>query len=253
MNKANSRDKTYTGIILKKIPFRETSFILDILIKELGIVSVIAKGIRKENSQSQGIIDLLNELDLELYKNPNSEWFILKKADFIKSHLYQMDFQTTILMQSAVEIYRQLIIDQTEASLLYTLLIRYLTYLESKPTNAIAIFWRFLLRLFKIFGIEFQLKHCVICNQEKLFFAYYPIKHGFICKDCYRIAMREQVIELSENVPEILNKLENIGNYLKTISISESSQKQLNKIFLLHLSEHFHKKFFLKSLKMLYL
>jgi len=68
-----SRDVKTKGIIIKKVNFRETSIILDVLTSEFGVISVIAKGIRKQKSKDTGLLEILNELELNLYKNPNSE------------------------------------------------------------------------------------------------------------------------------------------------------------------------------------
>ena len=80
-----SREIILNGIILRKVPFRETSIILDIFANTLGIIPVMAKGIRKEKSRNAGLTEILNELELVLYKNPSSEWYIYKSASLIKA------------------------------------------------------------------------------------------------------------------------------------------------------------------------
>ena len=117
--------------------------------------------------------------------------------------------------------------------------------------NGIAIFWRFLLKLFKIVGITFNVTHCVECSKRKHFKAYFPQKHGFICEDCYRPVYDEQLFKLNSNVSDLISKLNNIGNYIEEIIIPETTIKQINKIFLIHLSEQFYKKIHLKSIELL--
>ena len=248
MRKKN-RDVQTTGIIFRKTPYRETSLILEIFALELGKISVIAKGIKREKSKDLGLTEILNELELVLHKT--NDWYILKSATLIKSHLFEVDFNKNILMQAAVEIYRQLIIPEEDSKKLYELLMKYFNYLKQVNINGIAIFWRFLLRVFIITGIELNLTKCIICKKQKNdFIGYYPQKSGFICKKCYRPVFDSSIIKISNDVASIFSNIYQIGNILDKIEISKSTINQINKIFLIHLSEHFHKKFHLRSLEM---
>ena len=248
MRKKN-RDVQTTGIIFRKTPFKETSLILEVFTHELGKISVIAKGIKREKSKDLGLTEILNELELVLHKT--NEWYILKSATLIKSHLFEVDFYKNILMQAAVEIYRQLIIPEEDSKKLYELLIKYFNYLKQVNINGIAIFWRFLLRVFIISGIDLNVTSCVNCKkQEKNFMGYYPQKNGFICRNCYRPVFDSSIIKISNDVAFIFSNIYQIGNILDKIEISKSTINQINRIFLIHLSEHFHKKFHLKSIEL---
>ncbi|MBT4576259.1 MAG: hypothetical protein HOB92_07290, partial [Candidatus Cloacimonetes bacterium] len=158
---------------------------------------------------------------------------------------------TSILMQAPVEVIRQIIVPLDDSFAIYELLETYLNYIKTIKKNEITIFWRFLLKLSKIIGIEFSTNYCIECEQQKLFHAYFPQKHGFICNDCFHPVNDEQVFKLNIDAADLISKLNSIGNYINDISISKSSIKQINRIFLIHLSEHFHKKIYLKSIELL--
>ena len=243
-----SRDLNTRGIIIKKIPFRETSLIVDVFSRELGHISLMAKGARSAKSKSMGHLELLNELELNLYRNPSSEWYIYKSSSLYDAHLFNTDFRTGILMQAAIELLRQIMISEDEAFAIYDLLHKYLIYIRTVSKNEIAIFWRFLLSLFKKIGIEFNLSSCAICNSADNFVGYYPQKHGFICKSCYRPAHEDYILGFSKETKFIFENLTNIGNIITDLTISNQTAKQINHIFLTHLSQHFHKKFYLKSM-----
>ncbi|MBT3169723.1 MAG: DNA repair protein RecO [Candidatus Cloacimonetes bacterium] len=244
------RDIKTKGIILRKIAYRETSVILDVLTPDFGVITVMAKGIRKAKSKSEGLLEILNEVDLLLYKKPNSDWYLYKSATIINANIFGINFDAQILMQAATEIYRQLIIHSEESIEFYELLNDYFGYIKLVKKNGIAIFWRFLLKIYKIYGISLNLQTCVLCggNLNEIS-AYYPHKHGFICQKCFRANF--PVIGLANEVTSILAQIYDIGNQLENISISKSAIKQINRIFLLHLSEQFHKKFYLKSIELL--
>ncbi len=244
------RDIKTKGIILRKIAYRETSVILDILTPDLGVIAVMAKGIRKAKSKNIGLLEILNEVDLLLYKKSSSDWYLYKSATILHANAFETNFNSTVLMQASVEIYRQLIIHAEESIEFYELINNYFSYIKTIKKNGIAIFWRFLLKIYKIYGISLDLQTCVLCggNLNEIS-AYYPHKHGFICQKCFRANF--PVIGLSNEVTSILSQIYDIGNQLENITISNSAIKQINRIFLLHLSEQFHKKFYLNSIEIL--
>ncbi len=249
--KKSYRDVITKGLIFKKIPFKESSLILEIFSNRFGKISVIAKGIRKEKNKNIGLIEVLNELELVLYKKPESQWYILKSASLIKPHLFNVKFQNNVLMQAGIEIYRQLKIPKEDYILLYDLIIKYIEYLKKVDSNGIAIFWRFLFKVFIVLGINIDIKKCIHCNHEKTnFFAYYPQKNGFICSDCYLPVFDSFIFKISEETSEIISNLNKIGAFLDKITISEKTINQINNIFLTHLSEQFNKKFYLNTLEM---
>ena len=155
------------------------------------------------------------------------------------------------MMQAAIEIFRQLIISEDDSERLYDLLISYLAYVKKVKRNQIAIFWRFLLKVFIISGIEIDLSLCVNCRQKNKFVAFYPQKNGFICDNCYRPALESFVFKISEDVSGLIKGIYSIGNVVDEIDISKAAIEQINRIFLTHLSEHFHKRFYLKSIRLL--
>ncbi|MCF7792707.1 MAG: DNA repair protein RecO [Candidatus Cloacimonetes bacterium] len=248
---SSNREISAKGIILRKTKYSDTSLILDVFTLEFGHITLMAKGVRKQKSKAIGLLEILNEVDFTLYKNPSSEWHIFKDGELIKAHLRETKFENGILMQAAAEIYRQLILEMSDYHKLYELIVSYLDYIRAIPKNGIAIFWRFLLRMFVIIGIEIDVEKCLECNKNKSFFAYYPQKHGFICSACYRPVQSDQLIKLSKQQAFILNNLRQIGNMLNDFKLDKTMMQKLNRIFLLHLSEHFHKKFYLKSLELL--
>jgi len=215
------------------------------------VISIMAKGARSAKSKSIGHLEILNELELNLYRNPSSDWHIYKSSSLLEAHLFDNNFHTGILMQAAVEIIKQIIIPIEDSQAIYHLLETYLEFIKTVKTNGIAIFWRFLLKLFRIIGIEFDISNCIECSQRKQFFAYFPQKHGFICEDCYHPVNDEQIFKINNDAAELISKLNNIGNYLNEITISKPTIKQINRIFITHLSEHFHKKIHLKSIELL--
>lgn len=244
------RDFLTRALILRKTPFKDSSLILECFTEKAGKISVIAKGIRRENNQDSGMIELLNNLEMRLTGKPESPWYILKSVNLIKCYFQETDLNTNILRQSALEIYRQLEIPREEAFDLYDLTIRYFDSLTAIPRNGIAVFWRFLLRILRIFGIELDLQRCVICGTSgNTPAAFYPSGNGFLCSDCHQQRSGSFSLPIMPETADLLGKMKNIGNYLQEITISPAAIQEINQIFFLHFSEHLHPGFHLKSLE----
>jgi len=245
------RELKTKGIVLHKLPFRETSYIAEMFSPDLGKFSVMVKGIRQEKNPNFGIIDLLNELETVLYKNPSSEWFIFKSGELLKSHLREQEFRRSLFMQAAAEVMLQLIISEEDAAELYKLLINYLDFLGTISKQEEIVFWRFMLKMYKILGVELEVKKCVLCGGIANFpQAYFPRKNGFICENCSRPHLEKEVIKLDEQAAKIIGKIYRTNEIFNKIEISKKTLFLINRIFLIHLDEHFHKNFHLKSLEM---
>ena len=245
-----NRNFSTKGIIIHKIPFKESSCILEIFSENFGKISVLAKGARRTNSQFQGLVEILNEGMFELYSKQTSNWFILISVDLIDSHLFNTNYHSALIMQTATELFRQLIIDNKSAEELYKYFHIFLEYIKNVEKNQIAIYWRFLLRIYLLLGIELNIHECILCHQNKQkMIAYYPQKHGFVCEDCYRPGLNDLCLKINDNVAGIIAKIPEIGNWLRKIQINKKNFKLINKIFLTHLTEQFHKHFKFRSLE----
>lgn len=245
------RDFKTQGVILKKTPFQDSSYIMEIFTRDFGIIKIIAKGVRSQKSKTIGLYESMNEVDLVLYHKPDSEWYSVNSINLIEAHLFSCPFDTGLLIQAAGEIYRQLVLTEEESPRIYKLLITYLQYIKVVKKNGIAIFWRFLSRLLTILGLETDFDNCVICHHPSSeYVVFSPVRHGFICQNCYRPAMTGLLLKSSAEVTFLLKNLHQIGNILEKIELSKSIIEQMNKIFLVYMSDQYHKKFYLNSLEL---
>ena len=224
---------------------------MEIFTRDLGIVKIIAKGVRSQKSKTIGLYESMNEVELVLYHKPGSDWYTVNSINLIEAHLFSCPFDTGLLIQAAGEIYRQLVLTEEESPQIYKLLITYLQYIKMVKKNGIAIFWRFLSRLLSILGLETDFEDCVICHHpQNNYSVFSPARHGFICNSCHRPAMTGLQLRDSSEVTFLLKNLHQIGNILDTIELGKSTIEQMNKIFLIYMSDQYHKKFYLNSLEM---
>lgn len=245
-------DKVFNGIILRKIPFRESSLICSVLSDQFGKISLLAKGVRKPNSKSYGALQILTHLEITAHNKKDSDWFILKSLQ--QHNIYtSRHFETNIVMQAASELFDQIIVSQDEAKDYYQLLLNFLAYTHKVKKNAIALFWRLLLRIFRLSGIDPDFFVCPVCQDSMEFpFAYSLKNAAFVCENCQRANGDHEYIYLNNSQQNILKILPNIGNYLDELVIDEESANKITRIFLNHLNLHFNNHFKLKSLKIIF-
>ncbi|GEM_PF-578082 len=249
-----NRSHTTQGIILMRKPWKESSFILDVLTVDFGRITVLAQGVRRQKKAMEGMFESLNEAEWVLHKSPESEWFILKDITMVTPHLYDVNLPTSALMQAAAELLLKLLYDDIEAVQLYQLLKEYLAYVVKVQRNGIAVLWRFMLRISLIFGFPLFLNRCVKCSKPpQAFGAYYPQLNGLICTSCLHPAHRDVVIPLTPTASDLFIKLPHIGSMLDDITISIPDGRLITDVLLLHLSQHFNRAITLKSLELYFL
>ncbi len=73
-------DEQSTGIILRTFPMTETSLIVHWLTPDLGRISTVAKGARRNKSGFQGKLDLYFTCEFSLQRSRHSDLHILKEA-----------------------------------------------------------------------------------------------------------------------------------------------------------------------------
>jgi DNA repair protein RecO (recombination protein O) len=74
------------GIILRTRPFTETSLIVEWLTAELGRISTVAKGARRQKSPFRGKLDLFYECDFSFTRSKRSELHTLSEVSLRETH-----------------------------------------------------------------------------------------------------------------------------------------------------------------------
>jgi DNA repair protein RecO (recombination protein O) len=75
---------TEEGILLRSHPWSESSRILRILTPGLGIVSVMARGVRKQSSRGRSALDTFSDLQVTLRNRPDRDLHTAHEVDVIR-------------------------------------------------------------------------------------------------------------------------------------------------------------------------
>lgn len=119
------------GIILKRKDFGEADRVLTVLTKQLGKISIIAKGVRRITSRRGGNIEVLNRVKLHLFKSRN---YNLTEAESIET--YPQIKSNLILSTSAfhvLELVDRMVASDQQNFQVYLLITAILELLEHNP------------------------------------------------------------------------------------------------------------------------
>lgn len=118
-----------TGVVIKRRNVGEADRLLTIFTKHHGKITVKAKGVRKISSRRSGHIELLNLVNLSLYKGHSSP--ILTEATAIENYEdIKSDLKTVGLAYHICELIDSLCAENQENTKVYSLLLEILSKLE---------------------------------------------------------------------------------------------------------------------------
>tara|TARA_B100000941_G_C28505938_1_gene557303 strand:- start:1465 stop:2208 length:744 start_codon:yes stop_codon:yes gene_type:complete len=171
--------KEYKGIILKSIPFSESSIISRIYTPNLGKISTMAHGAKKNKKAI--ILEPMNIIEFQINYKESKSLQILKEVSInkgfleIRKNLSKIAFGLTMLE----------ILDKTTRQLdpspiLYRLIYSSLYELSASYVNNLVLFNFYLIQFSKYSGFDPLSNHCHSCNSFILT-AFYNIKNGMLC------------------------------------------------------------------------
>lgn len=238
------------GIVLKLSPYGDSSRIIRVFSREMGLIGILAKGIRKSTDKTQFIV--MQEYDFELYAPLETGLYLFSSADpLTESSLYLYPAIWTTA-ECGIELIENLELSQDEYTVYYDLLHRYLGYLNGVKENGILIFWRFFLRVLQVCGLDMQSRKCGLCEDDQHPISGIDLSTGsLICCNCETEHQSSSVRRLSPMAEKIFNALPEIGNHLNDFRLDRGLVNEINELFLSYWECHLHKQLKLKSLGVL--
>lgn len=215
----------------------------------LGMTSVLAKGLRKSKQQQGFLLNVLNEYEFILSAPANSSLHKLCEMSILNELPADLPLETWTAAQAGAEILTKLMLPEEEIPLFYKALRQYLDYLKGVTANPIAIFWRYLLHLYKLLGIPINLQQCSLCHKTMAEPRGYSADTGqLLCSECFDKAPGVFALEPEES--HIIALLPVIGNYLNDLNLTADNCQRTNHFFLHYISRQFHKTIRLNSVQL---
>jgi DNA repair protein RecO len=213
-----------------------------------GLISVLAKGIRKSKKHEDILLNILNEYEFVMTNPSQSGIHVLVEMTLLSEYPTDLPLETWFTAQAGAEFVTKLLLPDEEIISFYQALSQYLAYQKNMTTNSITIFWRFLMHTYKLLGVPINLTQCSHCHCEMEKPAGYTTDNGqLVCDNCYLTLQTAYVFD--PETANLLMLLPVIGNYINDLEISRESIRSLNHFFMHYVSTQFHKTMYLKSLE----
>ena len=205
------------AIVLKAIPYGDTSVICRLFTEEQGKISVIAKGAWRKKRAMGFMLEPMKHIHIQYYHKNTRDIQILKSTDLIHQFAYlRSQFNRIIIGQAVIEILDKSTPDNNILNVLYRLVWRVLEKLNDPTSNYWLIFAFYFYQLSLRLGFMPNLQSCCKCKM-KLTHAYIDNHLGeLVCQNCFpdgKLAIdKNSLIFLQELAKMHLDEVNEIKN-----------------------------------------
>ena len=209
------------AIVLKRIPFSDTSIICRAFTEDCGKVTILAKGVLRPKNITGALLEPINHIHIQYYNKSNRDIQILKDASFIQQYPQIRNNLTRIILGLAiVEIIDRTTLDCNPYPVLYRLGWRVLDKLNDASQNFWLVFAFFLYQLSIRMGFMPNLKNCSKCLSEMSQGGIDNYTGELVCGKC----VTQSQIHLEENSFTVLQKITGLHlDDLQTLTIEKNS------------------------------
>ena len=195
------------AIVLKTIPYGDSSIISRLFTEDQGKITVMAKGAWRPKKTTGPLLEPMNHIHLQYYHKNSREIQILKDVELIHQFsILRSKLDRIILGQTVVEVLDKSTPASNSFPILYRLGWRVLDKMNHADVNFWLVFAFYLYQLSLRLGFMPNLKTC--CQCKSVFsHAYINDRTGeLICHDCGP----QSKLSLNKNSLIFLQKLENL-------------------------------------------
>ena len=117
------------AIVLRQIPYSESSIICRLFTKKEGKITIIAKGARRPKYYISGLLEPINYISILYYNKNNRAVQILKEASYaMHFHNIRKSYKKIIYTLTAIEIIDKTYLNEEPSPIIFRLLVKYLNY-----------------------------------------------------------------------------------------------------------------------------
>ena len=227
------------GIVLRSIRYGEADRILDLYTRDAGLVSTIAKGIRRTKSRFGGRLEPLSCVDFLAYEGRTLD--TVTQVEVLRSfHGVREDLKRLEAAGGMVATVRALSGGDEADRRVFNLLYHALDALENRDSGFESVAASFSLKLSVLAGYTPRLDACVGCERDLLealdgklpYFA--PSLGGVLCADC-----RAAASDAFPLPPETLSALQTlVARPIREAAVEERLEESVRRVVSAHVLAH---------------
>ena len=225
------------GIVLRSIRYGEADRILDLYTQDAGLVSAIAKGIRRTKSRFGARLEPLSCVDFLAYSGRSLD--TVTQVEVLRSfHGVREDLSRLKAAGGLVETVRAFSGEDEADRRVFNLLYRGLDALEGRGERFGPVEMAFALKLSILAGYSPQLDGCMGCGAEPeqgddiVYFA--PDLGGLLCAEC-RVSSRD-AFPLAPGAPEALRALIQVP--IREAAVDRRLEESVRRVVRSHVLAH---------------
>lgn len=216
------------GFVLREFSYRESSKIIEVFTKDMGKISIIAKGVLNKKNPNLSSTQRFVKASYNLYKS-GEKFFGIRDASLLKSYSKSNKNFDIIIYKSAICDLLLRTIDFDQKDLVYNLLDKTFDSFEKASENYFNIFLCFLLKYISFSGFKPNLKECSLCgskiNPEN---AYFSIKDGGMVDSSCKKIKKDIVYLTREEYLYILKLIYTPTDQVSEIDLKIKKKKMIN-------------------------
>ncbi|MCI0513729.1 DNA repair protein RecO [candidate division KSB1 bacterium] len=179
--------QTTEAVVLRNIRLGETSKILTLYTRHLGIEKVVAKGSRSIKSRYWGALEPLNHIQIVFYHHSQRELQLLSQADIVQTFSdVRQDLRKTAYALAVGEILMRTQFQGESNFQLFHLLVDTLSAMNASAWLPVSTFLGFQVKFLDLTGVSPNLNQCLICQRtiERAPVGFDFEGGGIVCQSC---------------------------------------------------------------------
>jgi len=176
------------GIVVRTMNMGETSKLVTLFTRELGILKVIAKGARSSKSRMGAALEPLTVSRLVYYEKENRELQFLSQADIVEFFPnLPADLEKWGYANACAELISRAQTSLEATAKLYPILLNTLRAMNEPALEGRVCFWGFQMKFIGVLGLAPNLRRCLSCRTTSLTNLIYQFdfsRGGFLCDKC---------------------------------------------------------------------
>jgi DNA repair protein RecO (recombination protein O) len=155
------------AVVLRSMPYRETSKIVTFYTRRFGRLSTIVKGARRRTSKFGSSLELMAHDLIVVYRKEGRELQTLSECDLLHSYrgLHE-DLEKMSAGMAMIELISLLAREEEENAPLFSLLTDSLAAVDGATKNPSHVFYWYEVRIAKILGFQPAFGHCAVCGRS---------------------------------------------------------------------------------------
>ena len=187
------------GIVIRAIDYGETSKILTVFSKELGKISLMARGAKKPISKFASVAQVFTK-NHYLFHIGSGMGTLQQGETIERFRRIHEDIVTLSVVTYIAECIDKITIERQQDAPLYQLCLQIFSYLEAGYDSEI-ILQIFEMKMIERLGISPELSRCVNCGEVHQYYTFSLQEGGLLCDQCasidpYRMKVSGKAIKL---------------------------------------------------------